>query len=86
MAKCRSCGNTKNFNIWCQIKKILEVELDDNNQLISIVGEPEDENLSEEEITVADNDIEFAMVSCAWCGSTDIEFKKGEKQIYVREQ
>ncbi len=86
MAKCKRCGNTKNFNIWCQIKKILEVELDENNQLIAIVGEPEDEDLREEEIMVADNDIEFAIVNCAWCGSNDIELKKGEKQIYVREQ
>lgn len=86
VAKCKSCGNTTNFNVWCQIKKILEVEIDKNNQLVGVVGEPEDEALREEEITIADGDLQFAMVNCAWCGSEDIEFEEGEKQLYVREQ
>lgn len=86
MAKCRQCGNTTNFNVWCNIKKILEVKLDENNNLYAVVGEPEDENLKGEEISIADDDIEFAIVNCAWCGSTDIEINKGEKIIYVREQ
>jgi len=86
LAKCRNCGNTTNFNVWCNVRKIFEVELDEKNNLIAIVGEPEDENLREEEISIADGDIEFAMVSCAWCGSSDIEFYEGEKPVYIREQ
>jgi hypothetical protein len=86
MAKCRQCGNTTNFNVWCNIRKILEVELDENNNLYAIVGEPVDEALKGEEISIVDGDIEFAIVSCAWCGSTDIEKNKGEKIINVREQ
>lgn len=86
MARCKNCGNTTNFNVWCNIRKILEVEIDENDNLIAIVGEPEDENLREEEISIADGDIAFSMVSCAWCGSNDIEFSKSEKNIFMREQ
>lgn len=68
------------------MRKILEVELDEKNNLVTVIGEPENENLREEEISIADGDIEFAMVSCAWCGSSDIEFYEGEKPVYVREQ
>ncbi len=86
MAKCRNCGNTTNFNVWCNIKKILEVEIDENNNLMAVVGEPENYELREEEVSIVDDDLEFAMVSCAWCGSTDIEFQKNERQVYIREQ
>lgn len=79
MAKCRKCGNTTNFNVWCNIRKILEVELDENNNIYAVVGEPEDEALKGEEISVADGDLEFSMVNCAWCGSDDIVFEKGMK-------
>lgn len=76
MAKCRSCGNTTNFNVWCTIRKILEVELDSKNNLLNVVGEPEDESLQSEEIMIADGDAQFAMVNCAWCGSEDIDFEE----------
>jgi hypothetical protein len=62
MAKCRQCGNTTNFNVWCNIRKILEVELDENNNLYAVVGEPVDEALKGEEISIVDGDIEFAIV------------------------
>lgn len=84
MAKCRVCGNTTNFNVWCNVKKILEVELDKDNNLTAVIGEPEDEALHSEEITIADGDVAFSMVSCAWCGSEDIDLE-GEKNG-VREQ
>lgn len=80
MAKCKNCGNTTNFNVWCEIRKIMEVELDETNNLIGIVGEPENENLIQEEIRIVDGDIEFAMVSCAWCGSTKIELFHGQSK------
>lgn len=86
MARCKGCGNTTNFNVWCVSRKVMEVELDENNQLAGIVGPPENEALQTEEISIADGDIEFAMVTCAWCGSEDIEFEKGASEKYVREQ
>lgn len=84
MAKCRNCGNTTNFNVWCNIKKILEVELDEKNNLRAVVGEPEDETLQAEEVTISDGDIQFSMVNCAWCSSEDIDF--GEEKKNEREQ
>jgi len=79
MAKCRQCGNTTNFNVWCNIRKILEVELDENNNLYAVVGEPEEEAFQSDEVTICDNDIQFSMVNCAWCGSDDIDFEKEKK-------
>jgi hypothetical protein len=79
MAKCRQCGNTTNFNVWCNIRKILEVELDENNNLYAVVGEPEEEAFQSDEVTICDNDIQFSMVNCAWCGSDDIDFGKEKK-------
>lgn len=77
MAKCLSCGNTTNFNIWCTISKILEVELDDQERIKDVIGEPEGEELQdEEECWVVEDDLEFAMVSCAWCGSKNILVEK----------
>lgn len=75
VARCRNCGNRTNFNVWCNVKKILEVELDENNNLFVVVGEPEDQSLQSEEITIADGDVQFSMVNCAWCGSEDIDFE-----------
>ncbi len=73
MSKCLSCGNTTNFNVWCTLSKVLEVELDENDKVSSVAGEPEEEGLQdEEEYWVLDDDIEFAMVSCAWCGSRNV--------------
>lgn len=73
MAKCLSCGNTTNFNVWCTISKVLEVELDGEERLRDVIGEPEDESLvSDEEYWVLGEDLEFALVSCAWCGSRNV--------------
>ena len=77
MAKCLSCGNITNFNIWCTLSKVLEVELDGNEKISGVIGEPEDENLREEEdYWVLEDDLEFAMVSCAWCGSRNVLIEK----------
>ena len=76
MAKCIRCGNTAHFNMWCSIQKVLEVEVNEKDELIEIVGEPEDESLRGfEDIELMEGDLAFAMVSCAWCGSKDIAAK-----------
>ena len=49
MAKCLDCGNTANFNVWCSVSKVLEVELDGQERLMNVIGEPEDETLQDEE-------------------------------------
>ncbi len=84
MAKCRGCGNTTNFNVWCNIRKVLEVELDEKNNLVAVVGEPEDESLQAEEISIAEGDVQFSLVNCAWCGSEDIDFE--EEKFNGRQQ
>ncbi len=77
MAKCLNCGNTTNFNVWCTISKILEVELDEQERIKEVLGEPEDEELrNQEECWVAEDDLELAMVNCAWCGSTNVLVEK----------
>lgn len=81
MAICRNCGNKVNFNVWCIVKRVLEVELDENNNLVAVVGEPEDERFQTEEISIAENDVEFSIVNCAWCGSEDIDFQVENDQI-----
>ena len=64
MAKCLRCGNSSNFNVWCSIQKVLEVELSGNEELVEIIGEPEDESLHGlEEIELMEDDLAFAMVS-----------------------
>ena len=74
MAKCLRCGNTSYFNMWCSIQKVLEVEVNEKEELIEIVGEPEDESLHGlEEAELMEADLSFSMVSCAWCGSKEIE-------------
>jgi hypothetical protein len=80
MAKCLRCGNTFHFNMWCSIQKVLEVELDDHEEVVEIIGEPEDKNLHAlENIELMEADLTFSMVSCAWCGSKAIELhNKGE--------
>ena len=85
MSKCLSCGNTTNFNVWCTLSKVLEVELDNDDKVQAVLGEPEEEELrEEEEYWVLEDDIEFAMVSCAWCGSrnviTGLPGEKGTKK------
>ncbi|MDT8316836.1 MAG: hypothetical protein RQ824_02455 [bacterium] len=73
MAKCLSCGNTTNFNVWCKISRVLEVELDEFENVRAVIGEPEDEELQgQEEYFILDDDLELSMVSCAWCGSNNI--------------
>ncbi len=84
MAKCRGCGNTTNFHVWCNIRKVLEVELDEKNNLVAVVGEPEDESLQAEEISIAEGDVQFSLVNCAWCGSEDIDFE--EEKFNGRQQ
>lgn len=77
MAKCLNCGNSTNFNIWCTISKVLEVELDDRERLKNVLGEPEEEELQdEEEYWFPDDDLELSMVSCAWCGSRNVIVEK----------
>ena len=77
MAKCLDCGNTANFNVWCSVSKVLEVELDTQERLTNVIGEPEDETLQdEEEYWVLGDDLEFSLVSCAWCGSKKILVEK----------
>ena len=73
MAKCLSCGNTTNFNVWCKVSKVLEVELDDAEKIRAVVGEPESEELqAQEEYWLLDDDMELSMVNCAWCQSTNV--------------
>lgn len=77
MAKCLNCGNTSNFNTWCTISKVLEIELDGEERLREVIGEPEDESLqNDEEFWVLGDDLEFALVSCAWCGSKNVISEK----------
>jgi len=85
MARCRRCGNTTNFNVWCSIQKVLEVELDENDDLLEVVGEPEDETLHGlEEIELVEDDLAFAMVNCASCGSKDIEINGREEVLSLQ--
>lgn len=86
MARCKACGNTINFNVWCTVRKVLEVEIDENDELLAVVGESEDESMNEAEIAIADGDIAFSMVGCAWCGSGNIEYGKGDVSDNAREQ
>ena len=80
MAKCLSCGNNRNFNVWCRVTKVLEVELDEEENVRDVIGEPEDEEFEgQEEYWAIDDVLELAMVSCAWCGSRNIAIEKGFK-------
>ena len=82
MAKCLNCENTTNFNVWCKVTKVLEVELDSDENIKTVIGEPEDEELQdEEEYWILDEAIELAMVSCAWCGSRNITIEKPLKDV-----
>lgn len=77
MAKCLNCNNTTNFNVWCKVSKILEIELDENERMKNVLGEPEEEMLrDEEDYWILEDDLEFAMVSCAWCGSRNVVTEK----------
>jgi succinate dehydrogenase/fumarate reductase-like Fe-S protein len=80
MAKCLRCGNTFHFNMWCSIQKVLEVELNDHEEVVEVIGEPEDKTLQGlEDVELMEADLTFSMVSCAWCGSKAIEVNgKGE--------
>jgi hypothetical protein len=81
MAKCLKCGNTLHFNMWCSIQKVLEVELNEHEEVMEIVGEPKDESLhSLEDVELMEADLTFSMVSCAWCGSKAIEIN-GKREI-----
>lgn len=81
MAKCLRCGNTFHFNMWCSIQKVLEVELDDHEEVIEIMGEPEDKSLHRlEDVELIDGDLTFSMVNCARCGSKEIEIN-GKREI-----
>ncbi|MBW2038624.1 MAG: hypothetical protein JRI46_03380 [Deltaproteobacteria bacterium] len=85
MARCLRCGNTSAFNVWCSIQKVLEVELNEKEELVEIIGEPEDESFhSLEDIELMEDDLAFAMVSCAWCGSKEIEIDGKEEVISLR--
>jgi hypothetical protein len=66
--------------MWCSIQKVLEVELNDHEEVVNIIGEPEDKTLQGlENIEVMESDLTFSMVSCASCGSKAIELHdKGE--------
>jgi len=73
MARCLRCGNTTHFNMWCSIQKVLEVEINEQEELIEIAGEPEDATLNGlEEIELMEGNPAFSMVSCASCGSKAI--------------
>lgn len=77
MAQCLNCENKTNFNVWCTISKVLEVELDDQEKLREVIGEPENDTLQDdEEYWVLGDDLEFSMVSCAWCGSRKVHVEK----------
>jgi hypothetical protein len=66
--------------MWCSIQKVLEVELNDHEEVVEIIGEPGDKTLHGlENIELMEPDLTFSMVSCAWCGSKAIELHdKGE--------
>jgi predicted nucleic-acid-binding Zn-ribbon protein len=82
MAKCLRCGNTSHFNMWCSIQKVLEVELDDCEGVVEILGEPEDENLHGlEDVELMEADLNFSMVSCASCGSKEISLNGAGKVL-----
>lgn len=85
MARCLKCGNTSRFNVWCSIQKVLEVELDEEEELMEVVGEPEDEYLQQlEDIRLMEGDLAFAMVNCAVCGSKEIELNNKEEVLSLR--
>ncbi len=85
MARCLRCGNVSRFNVWCSIQKVLEVELDQQEALVDIIGEPEDEHLQQlEDIQLMEGDLAFAMVNCAVCGSRDIELNSKEEILTLR--
>ena len=87
MAKCLRCGNTSHFNMWCSIQKVLEVELDEHDGVKEIIGEPEDENLHGlEDVELMEADLNFSMVSCAWCGSKEIALHGSEKVLSLQIQ
>jgi len=73
------------FNVWCSIQKVLEVELDQQEALVDIIGEPEDEYLQQlEDIQLMEGDLAFAMVNCAVCGSREIELNSKEEILTLR--
>lgn len=85
MARCLRCGNTSHFNAWCSIQKVLEVEFSEDEELTEIIGEPADENLHGlEEIELMENDLAFAMVSCASCGSREIAINGKDDILSLR--
>jgi len=60
---------------------VLEVELNEEEEVVEIIGEPEDEGLQQlEDIHLMEDDLAFSMVSCAVCGSREIELE-GEEEI-----
>ena len=85
MARCRSCGNTSHFNVWCCIQKVLEVELDEHDDILEIMGEPEDETLHGlEEVELMEGDLSFSMVGCAICGGNDIDINGQHDVLSLR--
>jgi hypothetical protein len=66
--------------MWYSIQKVLEVELNDREEVVEIIGEPDDKTLQGlENIEVMESDLTLSMVSCASCGSKAIELHdKGE--------
>ena len=75
MARCLRCSNTSRIDMWCSIQKVLEWEVNEEEELIEICGEPEDESVVGLEDIVLKEEPAFAMVSCAWCGSEAIAAK-----------
>jgi type IV secretory pathway VirB9-like protein len=52
--------------MWCSIERVLDVELNDREEVVEIVGEPDDKTLQGlENIEVMESDLTFSMVSCA---------------------
>ena len=85
MARCLRCGNTSRFNMWCSIQKVLEVEVNEKGELMEICGEPEDERLRGlEDIVLMEDDLSFAIVSCAWCGSKEITVNGSGERLSPR--
>jgi hypothetical protein len=85
MARCLRCGNTTRFNVWCSIQKVLEVELDEREEVVQIIGEPEDEYLQQlEDVELLEKDLAFSMVSCAVCGSGEVELNSKEEVLSLR--
>jgi len=85
MARCLKCGNTSRFNVWCSIQKVLEVELDETEEVVEIIGEPEDEYLQQlEDVELLEKDLAFSMVSCAVCGSREVELNSKEEVLSLR--